>query len=95
MTKPFDMALFLNGVLTGSYATRRRHLRQAQIMQAAIQKRWGIASPWGWKLKHLRWFSDRYLKIYAPATRYYFLLTVLLIINRLGRRESWKAALTT
>lgn len=29
MSKPFDMELFLGGMLTGSHATRQRHLRQA------------------------------------------------------------------
>ncbi|MDU0537120.1 hypothetical protein Q8X06_33260, partial [Pseudomonas aeruginosa] len=33
MSKPFDMELFLSAVLTGSYATRHRHLRQAKIIQ--------------------------------------------------------------
>lgn len=33
MTKPFDMALFLSGVLTGSKVTQQRHLRQVRIMQ--------------------------------------------------------------
>lgn len=40
MTNPFDMALFLNGVLSGSQARQQRHLRQARLMQAAIQQRW-------------------------------------------------------
>ncbi len=40
MTRPFDMALFLSGVLTGSKITQQQHLRQARIMQAAIQQRW-------------------------------------------------------
>jgi len=33
MSKPFDMELFLAGVLTGSHATRQRHLRQAKIIR--------------------------------------------------------------
>lgn len=40
MSKPFDMDLFLAGVLTGSHATRRRHLQQARIIQAEIAERW-------------------------------------------------------
>jgi len=39
MSKPFDMELFLAGVLTGSQATRKRHLRQAKIIQAEIAER--------------------------------------------------------
>lgn len=40
MSRPFDMELFLAGVLTGSHATRQRHLRQAEIIQAEIAERW-------------------------------------------------------
>jgi hypothetical protein len=40
MSKPFDMELFLAGVLIGSHATRQRHVRQAKIIQAAIAERW-------------------------------------------------------
>jgi hypothetical protein len=40
MSKPFDMELFLAGVLTGSHATRQRHLRQARIIQSEISERW-------------------------------------------------------
>ena len=85
MNKPFNMELFLSGVLNGSKATRRRHLRQAQIMQAAIQQRWQRDNPWTWQLKHVRWFVDRYLENYAPATQYYYSLTVRLVFKRLNK----------
>lgn len=39
MSKPFDMELFLGGVLTGSHATRQRHVRQATLIQAEIAER--------------------------------------------------------
>lgn len=45
MSKPFDMELFLDGVLTGSHATRQRHVRQARIIQAAIAERWQRDTP--------------------------------------------------
>jgi len=32
----FDMEVFMAGVLTGSHATRQRHVRQAKIIQAEI-----------------------------------------------------------
>jgi hypothetical protein len=51
VTTPFDVALFLSGVLTGSKATQQRHLWQARIMQAAIQQRWRRDNPWTWQLK--------------------------------------------
>lgn len=40
MSKPFNMELFLGGVLTGSHAKRQRHLRQATHIQAEIADRW-------------------------------------------------------
>jgi len=45
VTKTFDMELFLSGVLTGLKVTQQRHLRQARIMQAAIQQRWQCDNP--------------------------------------------------
>lgn len=83
MIKPFDMDLFLSGVLTGSKATQQRHLRQARIIQAAIQQRWKRDNPWTWKLKHLRWFLSQHLKDHSSATRYYYQLTSRLIWKRL------------
>ncbi|OOV97937.1 hypothetical protein MF6396_19650 [Pseudomonas sp. MF6396] len=84
MSKAFDMTLFLSGVLTGSKATQQRHLRQARIMQAAIQQRWQRNSPWTWQMKHVRWFLTRYLKDHSEATRYYYRLTARLVWKRLG-----------
>jgi len=87
VSKPFDMALFLGGVLNGSTATQQRHIRQARIMQAAIQQRWQRDNPWGWHFKHVRWFLVHHLKDRSEATRYYYRLTAQLISKRLGR--SW------
>jgi len=85
VSKPFDMALFLSGVLTGSKVTQQRHLRQARVMQAAIQERWQRDNPWAWQHKHVRWFLTQYLKDHSDATRYYYLLTASLVWKRLGR----------
>ncbi|WP_249746214.1 hypothetical protein [Pseudomonas entomophila] len=85
MTKPFDMALLLSGVLIGSKATQQRHLRQARVMQVAIQQRWQRDNPRTWKLKHVRWFLTQHLKGRADSTRYYYRLTALLLWKRLGR----------
>ncbi|MGG6353488.1 hypothetical protein [Pseudomonas putida] len=82
MTKPFDVALFLSGVLAGSKSTQQRHLRQARIMQAAIQRRWQRDNPWTWQLKHVRWFLTEYLKDHSDATRKYYVLTAVLIWKR-------------
>lgn len=84
MTKSFDMALFLSGVLTGSQATRQRHLRQARIMQTAIQKRWQRDNPWTWQLKHVLWFLTQHLSDHSEASRYYYRLTTSLIWKRMG-----------
>jgi hypothetical protein len=78
------MALFLSGVLTGSKATQQRHLRQARVMQAAIQQRWQRDNPWTWRLKYVRWFFIQHLKDHSSATQYYYRLTALLIWRRLG-----------
>lgn len=87
MTKAFDMEVFLAGVVTGSHATRQRHLRQARVVQAAIAERWQRETPWGWKRKHLDWFLKHCFKQRSEDTRYYYLLTVRLIVQRL--EASW------
>jgi hypothetical protein len=87
MTKPFDMQLFLGGVLTGSQATRKRHLRQATIIHAAIAERWQRKNPWVWQRKHLAWFPDHRIRQRSEATRYYYMLTIRLLARRLN--TSW------
>ncbi|MFK9004746.1 hypothetical protein [Pseudomonas pergaminensis] len=88
MSKPFDMELFLGGVLTGSHATRQRHLRQAKAIQTAIADRWQRDSPWTWQRKHLAWFLNQHMSQCAKSTRYYYVLTVHLLTTRLGK--SWQ-----
>jgi hypothetical protein len=90
MTKPFDMELFLAGVLTGSHATRQRHLRQAQLIQAEIAERWQRETPWAWQKKHVDWFLKRSLAKRSEATRYYYLLTVRLLTRRLEKPWEFK-----
>ncbi|MEZ1318671.1 hypothetical protein QIW53_21850 [Pseudomonas fluorescens] len=87
MSKPFDMELFLAGVVTGSHATRQRHVRQAKIIQAEIAERWQRATPWTWQRKHVAWFLEHHLVRYSRSTQYYYLLTVRLLARRLG--SSW------
>lgn len=88
MSKPFNMELFLVRVLTGSYATRQRHLRQAMAIQAAISDRWQQDNPWTWQRRHLVWFLDHRVSKRGKSTRYYYLLTVRLLTSCLGR--SWQ-----
>lgn len=85
MSKPFDMELFLAGVLTGSHATRQRHVRQAKVIQAEIAKRWQRETPWAWQRKHMAWFLQHGLDLRCEATRYYYLLTVRLLARRLEK----------
>ena len=88
MSKPFDMELFLSGVLTGSHASRHRHIHQAKIIQAAIHGRWRRDNPWRWQKKHLVWFFNQQLASNAEATRYYYRLTTQLIALRL--KKTWR-----
>ncbi len=87
MSKPFDMELFLAGVLSGSHATRQRHLRQAMAIHAAIAERWQRETPWSWQKKHVTWFLEHRLNRRSEPTRYYYLLTVRLLARRL--QKSW------
>ncbi|MEE4857099.1 hypothetical protein V2K27_04700 [Pseudomonas alliivorans] len=87
MSKPFDMELFLAGVLTGSHATRQRHLRQAKTIQAEIAERWKRETPLVWRRKHVTWFLEHRLNRRSDATRYYYLLTVRLLARRL--QKTW------
>ncbi|QDV93240.1 hypothetical protein FFH90_002495 [Pseudomonas sp. ATCC 43928] len=87
MSTPFDMELFLAGVLTGSHTTRQRHLRQANAIQTAIADRWHRDNPWTWQRKHLAWFLNQHLNQRAESTRYYYLLTICLLTLRLAK--SW------
>ena len=79
MTSELDMALFLSTVLKGAHATRQRHFRQSEKMQEAIRERWGCATPYSWKEKHVRWFLQHHLRCSAPSTVYYYALTARLI----------------
>ena len=87
MSKPFDMELFLAGVLTGSHATRKRHVQQAKIIQAEIAERWQREIPWSWQRKHLAWFLEHRLGRRSKMTRYYYLLTVRQLSRRL--KKAW------
>lgn len=86
MSKPFDMELFLAGMLTGSHATRQRHLRQATFIQAEIADRWQRETPWAWQRKHVAWFLEHRLGRRSNATQYYYLLTVRLLSRRLKKK---------
>lgn len=86
------MEVFLAGVLTGSNATRQRHLRQARVIQAAIAERWQRETPWALEAEAFGvWFPKHRLEQHSEISRYYYLLTVRLIVRRL--EASWKFVL--
>ncbi|WP_433735106.1 hypothetical protein [Pseudomonas monteilii] len=85
MSKPFDMELLLAAVVTGSYATRQRHFRQAKLRRPEIFERWQIETPWAWRRKHVAWFLDLRLARRRETTRYYYLLTVRLLACRFDK----------
>nr|WP_236425460.1 hypothetical protein [Pseudomonas syringae] len=90
MSKPFDMELFLESLLTGSHTTRERHLNQAKAIQSAISNRWHRNNPWTWQQKHLAWFLDHHVNQRAVSTRYYYRLTICLLTLRLGKPWQFK-----
>lgn len=87
MSRPFDMELFLAAVLSGSHATRQRHVRQAKIIQAEIAERWQRETPWTWQRKHVVWFLKHRICQHSEETRYYYGLTIRLLARRL--KKSW------
>jgi len=93
MREPFDMELFLAGIMSGANATKKRHVHQAAIIQQEINKHWKECNPWRWKKKHLTWFINEKLKNHSNYTRYHYGLTMKLIIKRLER--NWRFKLKT
>lgn len=87
MSKPFDIELFLAGMLTGSRKTRQRHIRQAKIIQAEISERWHRQTPWACQKKHVDWFLEQRLNRRSKVTRYHYLLTVRLLARCL--QKAW------
>lgn len=85
MSKSFDMELFIAGGLSGSYAARQRHVRQAKFIQFAIEERWGRDTPRKWQRKHLYWLLRHRHSHHSHATRYYYRLTFQLLTVRLGK----------
>lgn len=83
------MQIFLSGVLTGSPSSRRRHLMQAEVIQAAIELRWKLDHPKRWRTKHLRWFLQEQAKKSSKETTYRYWLTVQLIVERLDKAHDW------
>lgn len=84
---PFDMKLFLTGVLTGLQATRnaicdRLRLSMLQSQHAGSEKRPGLG-----KESSFAWFLDHHLDRRSEATRYYYKLTIRLLARRL--EKSW------
>ncbi|EME5360977.1 hypothetical protein LF841_18380 [Pseudomonas aeruginosa] len=85
MSNQFDMELFLAGVLTGSHVTRQRHIRQARTIQAEIAERWRRETPWSLQRKHVVWFLEHRMRYQSETTRYYYVLTIRLLVRRLEK----------
>jgi hypothetical protein len=83
------MRIFLGGVLTGSPQSRKRHLMQAEVIQAAIELRWDRDRPERWQAKHVRWFLQKQAKTASPETIYRYWLTARLLVERLDKTNSW------
>ncbi len=88
MKSEFDMAVFLSPVLKGAHATRQRRIRQAEKMHRMIRERWGCATPWAWREKHVKWYLNHYLCSQSSASRYYYQLTATLILRRCESRSA-------
>lgn len=83
MSKPFDMALFLSGVQAGSKSTQQRHLRQARIMQTAIQQR-GLRQSLDLATQTFKVLFTQNLQNDSNHSHYYYRPTALLVCKRLG-----------
>jgi hypothetical protein len=83
------MRIFLGGVLTGSPQSRKRHLMQAEVIQAAIELRWDRDRPERWQVKHVRWFLQKQAKTASPETSYRYWLTARLLVARLDKTSDW------
>ena len=80
----------LKGVLKGAKKTQRRHRHQAATIQAAIHKERGkLLNPHDWKMSDLRWVLEVFLASKATDTRYYYWLTIQLIVRALGKDKDW------
>ncbi|WP_034107095.1 hypothetical protein [Pseudomonas lurida] len=90
MSRPFDMELFLAGVLTGSHATQQRHLPQAKLIQNEVAERWQRETLWAWQRKHVTWFLEHRMSQRSEATRYHYLLTARLLARRLEKPRLFK-----
>lgn len=86
------MELFIAGILVGSHATRKRHIRQAKKIQTSIIGRWNRDNPWTWKLKHIQWFMHRTGVHRKAQTQYSYYLTLKIIETRLNK--SWTKRLS-
>ncbi|SFT82198.1 hypothetical protein SAMN05216264_104314 [Pseudomonas marincola] len=87
------MKEFLDGVLSGSPETKKRHIMQATNIQEAINERWKRDHPTRWKWKHVHWFLDIHLKNSSQETRYRYWLTLRIIFLRTGKARDWEPRL--
>ncbi|TWC60643.1 hypothetical protein FBY04_10185 [Pseudomonas sp. SJZ080] len=67
--------------------TIRMTVPQGQDREHVIRifDRWQRDNPWTWRRKHLVWFLNQHMSQCTRSTRYYYLLTLRLLIIRLGK----------
>jgi hypothetical protein len=83
----------LKPVLTGlGSVAKREHDARAATIARAIFERWHVG-PYGWKVKHLRWFLTYVGNVQSRSTRYRFWLTMRRLLVALGRERDWSAHL--
>lgn len=68
----------------------REHITRGEQIRAGIEARWGIGSPWQWRVKHVRWWLERGMAGRSPSTRYAHYRTVRAISAALGRWNDWE-----
>lgn len=76
-----DTLRILRKSLPGKKSGRRKRIEVAQVVAEVVFIRWRVG-PYGWKLKHLIWYFDVYIKDSKPSTRYEHWRAVRSILER-------------
>ena len=76
-----DTLRILRKSLPGKKSGRRKRIEVAQVVAEVVFIRWRVG-PYGWKLKHLIWYFDVYIKDSKPTTRYEHWRAVRSILER-------------
>lgn len=66
------------------------HIRRAEHLVELVESRYGIGSPWQWRVHQLRWALEVGLRDLAPATRYHYYRTARACAAALGHWPDWQ-----